>query len=110
MSLFNDKNANIGKELYESLIANEQECPEWLEQRYAHGYGSGGGRGGGRGRGRGGRFGAKDFRKEGRGSGPTGGRGGGASVPYSVPTTKPTVPLPYSSSASRNTQNDNSEW
>jgi ATP-dependent RNA helicase DDX3X len=75
LSMMNDKNRNIAKELAELMIENEQDCPEWLE-RFG-GYGGFGGRGGGgRGRGRGGaKFGARDYRKENGGRG--GGRGGG---------------------------------
>ena len=89
LAFFNEKNRNIGKELAELLIENDQVCPEWLERYYTAGaQGFGGGRGGG-GRGRGGgrgpaKFGAKDYRREGapgpgRGA-PMGGRGpmGGA--------------------------------
>ena len=70
LSLINDKNRNIVKDLIELLHENDQELPNWLE-RVAGGVnfnfrgGRGGGRGGG---GRGGgsqqRFGARDYRKD----------------------------------------------
>jgi len=77
LSLMNDKNRNIAKELIELLSENDQEMPEWLE-RMGHSFGFGG-RGGGRGgRGRGGqRFGAKDYRNNKQQDGGHGGRGGG---------------------------------
>lgn len=76
LSLMNDKNRNIAKELAELLIENEQDCPEWLEGFSGYSGGSGRGRGG---RGRGGRqFGARDYRREGSGRGGSAGhRGGG---------------------------------
>ncbi|RHY73873.1 hypothetical protein DYB30_008923 [Aphanomyces astaci] len=79
LSMVNDKNRNIVRELHELLQENGQECPPWLAQLAS--YGGGGGRGGGRG-GRGGRggssrFGARDFRKEGGGGGGPPSRGGG---------------------------------
>ena len=79
LSMFNDKNRNIGRELAELLIENEQECPSWLENMAS---GFGGGRGGGGRGGRGGRggkqFGARDYRKEGNaGRGQGGARQGG---------------------------------
>ena len=71
LSLMNDKNRNISRELAELMLENEQECPQWLESMYHQS--AGGGRGG-RGRGRGGKqFGARDFRRD----GDSGGRGGG---------------------------------
>lgn len=68
LSLLNDKNRNIAKELGELLHENQQEIPAFLE-KFMHGshYGSArGGRGGNRGGGgRGsGRFGARDYRRE----------------------------------------------
>jgi ATP-dependent RNA helicase DDX3X len=65
LSLMNDKNRNIMKELAELLIENEQECPQWLEKMaMSHNQRGGGGRG------RGGKqFGAKDYRNQGRGGG-----------------------------------------
>lgn len=78
LSLMNEKNRNIAKDLADMLIENEQDCPEWLEKM--GGYGGGGGRGGRGGRGRGGRqFGARDFRKDHGGGGGRGygGRGSG---------------------------------
>jgi len=117
LSFFNEKNSNIGKELAESLIDHDQECPEWLERRYCQ---SGGGGRGGRGRGRGGRFGSRDYRKEGRGGdrhGSGNGRNdshrstggafksnGGNSGPVAAP------PLPYHAPTSRSGVTDNSAW
>ena len=73
LSLINDKNKNIAKELTELLIENEQECPEWLERFSGYGGGRVASRGGrGRGGGHGGRFGAKDYRRD-HGSGSKGG-------------------------------------
>jgi ATP-dependent RNA helicase DDX3X len=82
LSMFNEKNGNIARELAELLIENEQECPPWLESMSGRGGGGFGGRGGGRGGRGGGRgdrsFGARDFRKDGGGGGGGGGgRGGG---------------------------------
>jgi len=86
LSLMNEKNRNIAKDLYELLNENEQECPPWLEEMAY--WGTGGGRGGGRpSRGRGGgsnrpKFGASDIRKQennyggNSGGGRPGGRGG----------------------------------
>ncbi|OQS06046.1 DEAD/DEAH box RNA helicase [Thraustotheca clavata] len=68
LSMVNEKNRNIIRELHELLIENGQECPPWLGQMYQGSYGRGGGgsRGrGGRGGGGGSRFGARDYRKEG---------------------------------------------
>lgn len=77
LSMMNEKNNNVAKELANMLIDNDQECPEWLE-RFAGFSRGGGGRGGGRGRGRGGRqFGARDFRKTGPGGAGAAGRSGG---------------------------------
>ena len=79
LSIMNDRNRNIAKDLGELLIENEQYCPPWLERMAApSGYGSSRG-GGGRGRGRGSKFGARDMRREhgGGGGGRGGGRGGG---------------------------------
>lgn len=106
VSLFNDKNANIGRELAESLINNDQECPDWLERKYYQSTQRG--FSGGRGRGRG-RFGAKDYRKE---SG--GGRGGGNNdkrgEQSAQPPMKSAPPLPYKSGPTRSTNTDNSAW
>lgn len=79
LSLMNDKNRNIGRELADLLIENEQECPEWLERMSSQSGGFGGGRGGGRGGrgGRGNRFGARDYRREAGGGG-----GGGATATF----------------------------
>jgi ATP-dependent RNA helicase DDX3X len=80
LSLINDKNKNIARDLTELLIENEQECPEWLERFSGFGGRQSGGRSGGRGGGggsnsrHGGRFGARDYRQ----SSSTGGRGGGS--------------------------------
>ena len=84
LSMFNEKNGNIGRELAELLIENEQECPPWLEQMGGRGGYGGGGRGRGRGGG-GNRFGARDYRKDAGGGGGGGGggqRGGGGGRGY----------------------------
>lgn len=68
LSLMNDKNRNIAKDLLELLVENQQEIPKFLERMVGAssrhtGYG---GRGGGRtsgGRG-GNKFGAKDYRRD----------------------------------------------
>jgi ATP-dependent RNA helicase DDX3X len=78
LSLMNEKNKNIAKDLFELLAENDQELPPWLE-RFGLGGFSGGSRGG-RGRGRGGpKFGARDYRNDSGGSrgGTMPGRGGG---------------------------------
>lgn len=123
LSFFNDRNSNIGKELAESLINNEQDCPEWLERRYYQSNGGGGRGGRGRG-GRGGRsFGARDYRKD------SGGRGGHSSASRptqsSTPPTAfkpssssfpplsgsgPAPPNPYHASTVRTGTSDNSAW
>lgn len=88
LSLINDKNRNIAKELAELLVENQQELPAFMERYLGSHYHGGGGRGGrgygGRGGGRGGpRFGARDIRRDQGGSGghndmgSHGGRGGG---------------------------------
>jgi ATP-dependent RNA helicase DDX3X len=83
LSLFNEKNRNIGKELAELLIENDQVCPEWLE-RYLGGSGGFRGGGGGRGRGRGGnKFGARDHRKDLNSGGRGGNNSGGSRGPPS---------------------------
>ncbi len=72
LSMVNDKNRNIIRELHELLLENGQECPPWLGQMTQSHFGRSG-RGGSRG-GRGSRpsnFGARDYRKD------NGGRGGG---------------------------------
>lgn len=74
LSLINEKNKNISKDLTELLIENEQECPEWLERFSGYGarqHSRSSSRGG-----RNGRFGAKDYRRD-------GGRGGSSSTSYS---------------------------
>jgi len=84
LSLFNDKNRNIGRELSELLTESDQECPEWLKNFASGSFGatSGKGRGGARG-GDQKNFGARDIRNEGgsRSGGPPaptfGGGGGG---------------------------------
>jgi len=78
LSLMNDKNRNIAKELAELMIENDQDCPEWLEREFSSGGYNRGGRSGGRGGGRGRQFGARDYRSEGRsgsGSAPAPSRG-----------------------------------
>jgi ATP-dependent RNA helicase DDX3X len=93
LSLINDKNRNIAKELAELLVENQQELPGFMERHLGNHFHSGGGRGGRGYGGRGGRgaarFGARDIRREqhhdgghssgGRGTGRGGssGRGGG---------------------------------
>jgi ATP-dependent RNA helicase DDX3X len=65
LSLINDKNRNIAKDLAELLLENQQEIPAFME-KYLSSHGHGGGRGGGRGYGRGrgnARFGARDYRR-----------------------------------------------
>ncbi|KAF0697745.1 hypothetical protein As57867_011554, partial [Aphanomyces stellatus] len=79
LSMVNDKNRNIVRELHELLAENGQECPSWLDQLAGPSFGrggGGGGRGGRGGRGGGSRFGARDFRKEGGGGGPPARSGG----------------------------------
>merc|ERR1711871_222876 len=83
LSLMNDKNRNIARELAELMIENDQDCPEWLEREFSSGGYNRGGRSGGRGGGRGRQFGARDYRSEGRsGAAPAPSRGG-ASAPAS---------------------------
>lgn len=83
LSMFNEKNRNIAREMYELLVENGQEVPAFLDQMANSGYRGGGGGGGRRGgRGGGSRFGARDFRRDERGGGsrggaPSGGYGGG---------------------------------
>jgi len=99
LAFMNEKNRNIARDLYNLLIENDQDCPQWLEHMA---YSSGGGRGGGfsgrggrgrgggtgggsRGRGRRDNFGARDYRREGSFDRPSpaprtfGGGGGGGS-------------------------------
>ncbi|CAI5738630.1 unnamed protein product [Peronospora destructor] len=87
LSMMNEKNRNIAREMYELMSENEQEIPAFLDQMANSGFRGGSGGSGGRGRGgRGGRgssrFGAKDFRNEERGGGgggsSRGGYGGGS--------------------------------
>ena len=100
LSLMNDKNRNIARELIELMQENDQEMPEWLE-RMSQGFGfqgRGGGRGGGRGRG-GQKFGARDYRKDG-GGGRGGGRGGGGGSSHSsAPPSRNGPPMPYGNNA-----------
>jgi len=63
LSLMNDKNRNIARDLAELLLESDLDCPHWLEKMYTSNFGGGGGRGRGRGRG-GGRFGSRDMRKD----------------------------------------------
>eukprot|EP00428_Durinskia_dybowskii_P069887 CAMPEP_0170388304 /NCGR_PEP_ID=MMETSP0117_2-20130122/18012_1 /TAXON_ID=400756 /ORGANISM="Durinskia baltica, Strain CSIRO CS-38" /LENGTH=648 /DNA_ID=CAMNT_0010644215 /DNA_START=60 /DNA_END=2006 /DNA_ORIENTATION=+ len=101
LSLMNEKNRNIAKELIELMHENDQEMPEWLERMgHSFGYqGRGGGRGGGRGRG-GQKFGARDYRKEGGGrGGGGGGRGGGGSSHSGGPPVSRGPPMPYGQSS-----------
>lgn len=96
LSLMNDKNRNLAKELVELLTENEQELPQWLERMGMGSFGgSRGGRGGG-GRGRGGsRFGARDIRKENDNnkSGRGGGRMGGSNPTRSSGYTSSAPPM-----------------
>jgi ATP-dependent RNA helicase DDX3X len=122
LSLMNDKNRNIARELIELLHENDQEMPEWLE-RMGQGFGfqgRGSGRGGGRGRG-GQKFGARDYRKEshgaagGRGGGSSGGRGaGGSGGPAHSAPRGPPMPYGQSSGGPRPPDSwghsDNSAW
>jgi ATP-dependent RNA helicase DDX3X len=65
LSLINDKNRNMVKELVELLVENQQELPDFLERMGGHSGYARGGRGGGRGSGgRGNRYGARDYRKD----------------------------------------------
>jgi ATP-dependent RNA helicase DDX3X len=123
LSLMNDKNRNIAKELVDMLGENEQEIPSWLE-RMATSFGGsfGGGRGGGRG-GRGGRggskFGARDFRAS---DGPTpsqaGGRGAGGGFGARAGGYSSGPPMPYGNSGGGGPRppdswggfSDNSAW
>ena len=124
LSLFCEKNRNVGRELAELLIENEQDCPQWLEQMSAFGGGGGGGRGGGgRGGGRGGNNGVRDFRKEpgfGGNAAPGGGarggdgfggapiRGGGGGGP---PSRGPPMPSNMGGGGGGGVRNpDNSAW
>lgn len=78
LSLMNEKNKNIARELFDLLSENGHDIPRFLEDMAYSGGGGGGGRrprGGGRG---GARFGARDFRKDrGGGDGYDRGRSGG---------------------------------
>ena len=111
LSLMNEKNRNIAKDLAELLIENEQDCPDWLERSLGGGFGGQRGASGGRGRGRGGKqFGARDYRKDGRGGGGGGGGGfGGRGGGFGGP------PMPSYSSGprypdARSGGGDNSAW
>ncbi|KAG6616940.1 DEAD/DEAH box RNA helicase [Phytophthora cinnamomi] len=78
LSMMNEKNRNIAREMYDLMAENGQEIPAFLDQMANSGFRGGGG---GRGRsGRGGRgssrFGARDYRNEERGGGGGGSRGG----------------------------------
>jgi ATP-dependent RNA helicase DDX3X len=95
LSLMNDKNRNIAKDMAELLSENEQELPPWLE-RLGLGPSYGGGRGG---RGRGGRggpkFGARDYRNDQSGGPrgpPSGGRGGGTGRMVYATSSGPPMP------------------
>lgn len=77
LSLINDKNKNIVKDLMELLDENDQELPSWLERMAGSFHRGGGGKGnhfhrGGRGQ----KFGAEDFRNKERSSGGRGSGGG----------------------------------
>ncbi|KDO19091.1 hypothetical protein SPRG_15570, partial [Saprolegnia parasitica CBS 223.65] len=43
LSMVNDKNRNIIRELHELLLENGQECPDWLGQMHQSSFGRGGG-------------------------------------------------------------------
>lgn len=121
LSLMNDRNRNIAKDLTELLIENEQECPAWLERIAGPTFNAGfhkGGRGGRGGRG-GKSFGARDIRRDGRGGG--GGGGGMHQAPPSHIAGPPNPPNrtaapsnTYGNSSrygeSRGGFNDNSAW
>ncbi|CAI5713500.1 unnamed protein product [Hyaloperonospora brassicae] len=79
LSMMNEKNRNIAREMYELMSENGQEIPAFLDQMANSGFrGGSGGRGrGGRGGRSGSRFGAKDYRSEERGGGGGGGSRGG---------------------------------
>lgn len=68
LSLMNDKNRNIAKDLIDVLVENQQEIPYFLERMVGNTMHRFGGRapggGGGRGRGNSNRFGARDFRRD----------------------------------------------
>jgi len=81
LSMMNEKNRNLAREVYELLVENGHECPPWLDQMVSSQSRGGGRRGGGRG---GSRFGARDFRRGGGGNrgGNDGGYGGGQGGGY----------------------------
>ena len=115
LSMFNEKNRNIGSDLANLLLENEQSCPTWLQTMGgSRGGGGGGGRGGGRG-GRGGRgggasFGSRDYRREaGSGYGPPQGGGGGGGPP--MPQGRgPPMPFRGPSGGGGVRNPDNSAW
>jgi len=126
LSLMNEKNRNIAKELAELLSEGQQDVPHWMGHTSYSNRGGKGGRGGGRG---GQKFGAKDYRREesSAASGSTG-RGGGRGSNAPRPNTtggynsKPAYqqsgpPMPYGASGGgpRFQENsygfsDNSAW
>jgi len=119
LSLMNEKNRNIARDLMELLEENQQELPRFLERMV----GSvsrpafGGRGGGGRGRG-GGKFGARDYRKESNESNynnnKQGGGGGGSSnfkgnVRYGSNSSSK-ASYPAAENRETWTEGDSSEW
>jgi ATP-dependent RNA helicase DDX3X len=77
ISLFNERNKGVARDLYDLLVENNQEAPAWLRQMSSQGAFSSGPshhRGGGGGRGSRAGFGGRDYRS---GDGGGGGGGGG---------------------------------
>ena len=66
VSLMNEKNRNIARDLYDLLRENAQVTPAWLETLATGGYRDGRSGRGGRG---GSKFGSRDYRREDRGAG-----------------------------------------
>jgi len=64
LSLMNDKNRNIAKDLIDVLFENQQEIPYFLERTVGSSSSKFRDNRAGGGRGRGSRFGARDFRRE----------------------------------------------
>ncbi|KAL0756418.1 PREDICTED: DEAD-box ATP-dependent RNA helicase 11-like [Brassica oleracea var. oleracea] len=75
-AFFNEKNAQLARQLAELMQEANQEVPEWLT-RYASRASFGGGK-----KRSGGRFGGRDFRREGSYGGRGGGSGGGGNDYY----------------------------
>ena len=73
ISFMNDKNGRIARDLYDLMMDNDQQVPDWLESLSQRSYGGGGG--GGKRRGGGGaKFGGRDARSSRGGGGGGGGR------------------------------------